>query len=131
MNKMSLLGSSAGAHRRASRVSHLFSRNAGLTSIRFATVLGCLFAFALLCMLSIRANAAPLVDSMPRALQVDDSRLAVALPARDPVGQLGQPASDRDSREDIVADASLKLAPTDSSDSASQPATGAHDAAIE
>ncbi|MEA3130205.1 MAG: hypothetical protein QOF46_2000, partial [Paraburkholderia sp.] len=66
MNKMSLLGSSAGARRRAPRSSYNFSHSlsysAGLTSIRFATVLGCLFAFALLCLLSIRANAAPLVD---------------------------------------------------------------------
>lgn len=75
MKFMGLLGSSAGAPRRASR----FSQNAGATSIRFATVLGCLFAFVLLCMLSMRANAAPLVD---------DLRPAAARPVRDAVGQL-------------------------------------------
>ncbi|MFM0236156.1 sensor histidine kinase [Paraburkholderia sediminicola] len=131
MNKMSLRGSSAGAHRRASRVSHSFSHNAGLASIRFATVLGCLFAFALLCALSMRANAAPSVDSTPRALQMVDSRAAAALAARDPVGQLAQSARDLDSRDNTSVNASLKHASADSSDSAGRPATSEHDAAIE
>jgi signal transduction histidine kinase len=135
MNKMSLLGSSAGARRRASRstytFSHSFSHNAGLTSIRFATVLGCLFAFALLCMLSIRANAAPLVDGAPRALHVDDSRAAAVLAARDAVGQLGQAARGLHSRENAAASASFALASGDSPNALGQPATGARDAAIE
>lgn len=130
MNKMSLFGSSANARRHAQRVAHTFSRNAG-PSIRFATALGCFFAFALLCVLSIRANAAPLIDGTPRALQVGDSRPAVALAARDAVGQLAQPAGDLDSREETAANASLKFASTDNRDSASQSPNGAHDAAIE
>ncbi|MEZ0600635.1 sensor histidine kinase [Paraburkholderia sp. IW21] len=131
MNKMSLLGSSAGARRRAPRSSHSFSHNAGLTSIRFATVLGCLFAFALLCMLSIRANAAPLVDGTPRALRVDDSRAAAVLAARDAVGQLGQSARDLHLREETAASASFALASGNSHRAFGQSATGARDAAIE
>ncbi|MFM0605991.1 hypothetical protein PQR05_15805 [Paraburkholderia sediminicola] len=82
-------------------------------------------------MLSIRANAAPLVDSTPRALQVDDSPAAAALAARDAVGQLGQPACDPDSRDNTAAGASLKLASTDNHKSAGQPVTAAKDGAIE
>ncbi|MFM0730199.1 hypothetical protein PQQ52_06830 [Paraburkholderia sediminicola] len=100
MNKMSLLGSSAGVRDRARRYAHSFPRNAGLTSIRFATVLGGLCAFALLCMLSLRANAAPLVDGAPLALHIDDSRPAAALAARDAVGQLGQPSRDLHSSDE-------------------------------
>lgn len=122
MNKMSLPGSSTGAHRRAPCFSHTLSRNAGVTSIRFATVLGCLFAFALLCTLSIRANAAPLVD---------DSRPAVALAARDTVGQFPQPARDFDSRDKTTASASFKPDFADRRDSVKQSARGEHDAAIE
>lgn len=135
MNKMSLPGSSAGARRRAPRssynFSHSLSHNAGLTSIRFATVLGCLFAFALLCLLSIRANAAPLVDSTPHALRVDDSRPAAVLAARDAVGQLRQSASDLHSREETAASASLALASGDNRNAFGRPATGARDATIE
>lgn len=83
MNKMSLLGSSTAARCRAQRFSHTFSRDAGLTSIRFATVLGCLFAFALLCVLSIRANAMPLVDDTPRVQQVGESAARPAASAHD------------------------------------------------
>lgn len=83
MNKMSLLGSSTAARCRAQRFSHTFSRDAGLTSIRFATILGCLFAFALLCVLSIRANAMPLVDDTPRVQQVGESAARPAASAHD------------------------------------------------
>lgn len=135
MNKMSLPGSSARARRRASHsfchLSHRFSHNAGLTSIRFATVLGYLFAFALLCMLSIRANAAPLVDGAPHTLHVDESR-AVAMPAtRDAVEQLEQSTRDLHSREETAASASLAPASGDNRNALGQPATGARDVAIE
>ncbi|USX05143.1 hypothetical protein [Paraburkholderia fungorum] len=83
MKKMSLLGSSTAARGGAQRFSHTFSRDAGLTSIRFATVLGCLFAFALLCVLSIRANAMPLVDDTPRVQQVGESAARPAASAHD------------------------------------------------
>jgi signal transduction histidine kinase len=135
MNKMSLSGSSAGARRRASRsfyhLSHRFSHNAGLTSIRFATVLGCLFAFALLCMLSIRANAAPLVDGAPHALHVDESRAVTMPAARDAVEQLEQSARDLHSRKETDASVSLALASDDNRHALGQPLTGARDAAIE
>ncbi|CAB3657514.1 Sensor histidine kinase RcsC [Paraburkholderia sediminicola] len=75
MKFLGLPGSSADVPGRASR----FSRNAGATSIRFATVLGCLFAFVLLCMISMRANATPLFD---------DLRPAAARPSHDAMGQL-------------------------------------------
>ncbi|SOE99130.1 Signal transduction histidine kinase [Burkholderia sp. OK233] len=129
MNKMSLPGSSVSARRRAPRLFHTFPHSAaGLTSIRFATVLGCLFAFALLCVLSVRANAAPLVDG---ALQVDSSRPAAVAAAHDAVWRLEQPAREPDSREGTAVSGSFKLESTDRSNSAGQSATGAHDAAIE
>ncbi|MFM0341046.1 sensor histidine kinase [Paraburkholderia fungorum] len=132
MNKMNLAGSSARARRRTPRLSHTFPRNAaGLTSIRFATVLGCLFAFALLSLLSVRANAAPLVDGTPRTLQLDDSRAAAALAARDAVGRLEQPARNLDSREGTAGSGSFKRGSPGSRDAASQLATAATDAAIE
>ncbi|HEX3634373.1 MAG TPA: HAMP domain-containing sensor histidine kinase [Paraburkholderia sp.] len=93
--------------------------------------MGCLFAFALLCLLSIRANAAPLVDSTPHALRVDDARPAAVLAARDAVGQLRQSASDFHSREETTASAFLALAPADNRNAFGQPATGARDATIE
>lgn len=131
MNKMSLLGSSAHVCGRAQRYFLRFSRNAGLTSIRFATLLGGLCAFALLCMLSLRANAAPLIDGASLALHVNDSRPAAALAARDAVGQLGQPSRDLLSSDEPVARAPFMPAANDSHRSGVQPATGAHDAAIE
>lgn len=75
MKFLGLLGSSVDTPRRASRFSH----SAGAASIRFATVLGCLFAFVLLCVISMRANAAPLPD---------DLRPTAARPARDAMEQL-------------------------------------------
>jgi signal transduction histidine kinase len=131
MNKMSLLGSSAGARRRALRSSHSFSSSAGLTSIRFATLLGCLFAFALLCMLSIRANAAPLVDSTPRALHAEESHAAPVPAARDAVGQLGQSAHDLHSREGTANSASVALASGDNRNAFGGLETAARDAAVE
>lgn len=71
MKFLDLLGSSADAPRRVSRLFH----SAGVTSIRFAMVLGC----ALLCMISMRANAAPLLD---------DLGPAAARPVHDALGQL-------------------------------------------
>lgn len=56
MNKMRLLGYSASARSRAPRA----ACTARLASIRAATALGGVLAFALLCMVSVRANAAPL-----------------------------------------------------------------------
>ncbi|MFL9866756.1 HAMP domain-containing sensor histidine kinase [Paraburkholderia fungorum] len=131
MNEMNLFGSSGGARRRAQRYAHRFSHNAGLTSIRFATVLGCLCAFVLLCMLSLRANAAPLVDGTPRTLHVDDSRLAAAPAARDVVGQAGHPARDGHSSDEAVASARFVLPPADSRHFVGQPKAGEHEAAIE
>ncbi|MFL9982229.1 sensor histidine kinase [Paraburkholderia sediminicola] len=94
-------------------------------------MLGCLFAFALLSLLSVRANAAPLVDGTPRMLRVDDSRAHAALAARDAVGQLGQPTRELDSREGTAGSGSFKLGSPDSRDAASQLATVARHAAIE
>ncbi len=132
MNKMSLPGSSSGVRRRAQRYAHSFSHNAGLASIRFATALGCLCAFVLLCTLSIRANAAPLIEGMPRAtLHVDDSRLATALSARDAMGQTAHPATNVRSSGEAVASAPFVLVPSGGGHSAGQAVAGAHDAAIE
>lgn len=78
MNKMSPSHSSAGVHcRTRCLVRHVSAGHAcrvGLTSIRFASVLGCLCAFALLWVLSMRANALPLGDSTANAVQIDISR---------------------------------------------------------
>jgi signal transduction histidine kinase len=131
MNKMSLLGSSAGARRRALRSSHSFCSSAGLTSIRFATLLGCLFAFALLCMLSMRANGAPLVDGTPRALRAEESHAAPVPTARDAVGQLGRSARNPHSRGETATSASVALASGDNRNAFGGLATGARDAAIE
>lgn len=131
MNKMNLLGSSVGAHRRALRSSHSFSGNAGLTSIRFATVLGCLFAFALLCMLSIRANAAPLVDSTPRALHAEESHAAPVPAARDAAGQLGRSVHNLHSRGETANSVSVGLASGDNRNAFGGLATDARDVAVE
>ncbi|WP_211611806.1 hypothetical protein [Paraburkholderia haematera] len=76
MNKVVLFGFSA--HRRGP-VSRM-ACTARLASIRFATVFGGLCAFALLCVISIRSNAAPLADSVSL---VDNSRPAPAMIAHD------------------------------------------------
>ncbi|MFM0203920.1 Hpt domain-containing protein [Paraburkholderia fungorum] len=94
-------------------------------------MLGCLFAFALLCVLPIRANAAPLSESMPHAPHVDESRPAAARAARDAVGQPAQPARDLHSAHETAASVPLELALSDRRYAAGQPATGAYDAAIE
>lgn len=127
MKKMSRLGSPADTRSRASR----FSQNAGLTSIRFAAVLGGLCAFALLCMFSLRANAALLADGAPRMLYHNNSRPAVVLAARDAVAQLGQPAHGTHSRNETVASAPFVLASRDSRYVTGQPATGARDTEID
>ncbi|NPT53305.1 hypothetical protein [Paraburkholderia elongata] len=127
MNKMGRLGSSADTRSRASRS----SQNAGLTSVRFATVLGGLCAFALLCMFSLQANAALLAVGTPRVLHADNSRPAVALAARDAVAQLGQPAHDTHSRGETATGASFVLASSDRRYVTSQLAAGAHDTEID
>jgi signal transduction histidine kinase len=131
MNKMSLPDSSADACRRARRATRTFSCSAGLTSIRFATVLGCFFAFALLCILSIRANAAPLVDSTPRALHRDDARPVAVLAARDAVGQLKQSARDLQPRNESVTSTFSAQASSGTRNAFAQPATDASSAVIE
>ena len=127
MNKMGRLGSSAGTHSRASRI----SQNAGLTSIRFAAVLGSFCAFALLCMFSLRANATLVADGASRGLHASNSRPAVVLAARDAVAQLGQPAHSTHSRSEAAASAPFALASSDSRYVAGQPATGVHDTEID
>ncbi|MGF6898766.1 sensor histidine kinase [Paraburkholderia sp. GAS348] len=76
---MSLFGSPVGAQGRARR----FSPSARTASIRYATVLGSLFAFTLLCIVSVRANAAPLAEASSLA---GNPRPVAALAARGPVG---------------------------------------------
>lgn len=127
MNKMSRLGSSADTRSRASRV----SQNAGLTSIRFAAVLGALCAFALLCMFSLRANAALLADGAPRVLHASNSRPAVVLAARDAVAQLGQPAHKTHSRSEAAASVPFVLASSDHRYVAGKSATHARDTEID
>ncbi|RAS21929.1 hypothetical protein BX591_12681 [Paraburkholderia bryophila] len=81
MNKMSPSHSSAGVPCRTRRlVRHVSAGRAcrvGLTFIRFVSVLVCLCAcaFALLWVLSMRANALPLGDSTANGMQIDTSRL--------------------------------------------------------
>jgi signal transduction histidine kinase len=88
MNIMSLFGSPAGAQDRARR----FSRSARTASIRYATVLGSLFAFTLLCIVSMRANAEPLVEEGARAPFAGDPHPVAALAVRDAVGTVAQQA---------------------------------------
>ncbi|MCX4170906.1 MULTISPECIES: sensor histidine kinase [Paraburkholderia] len=85
---MSLFGSPAGAQDRACR----FSLSARTASIRYATVLGSLFAFTLLCIVSMRANAAPLVEEGARAPFAGDPHPVAALAARETVGTVAQQA---------------------------------------
>ena len=127
MNKMGRLGSSADTRSRASRI----SQNAGLTSIRFAAVLGGLCAFALLCMFSLRANATLVAHGAPRGLHASNLRPAVVLAARDAVAQLGQPAHSTHSRSETAASAPFALASTDSRYVTGQPETGARDTEID
>jgi signal transduction histidine kinase len=86
MNMMSLFGSTSGAQDRAC----CFSRSARMASIRYATALGGLFAFTLLCVFSIRANAAPLVEEGARASFAGEPRPGAALGARDAVGTVAE-----------------------------------------
>jgi hypothetical protein len=62
---------------------------ARFASIRIATVFGGLCAFALLCVISIRSNAASLADGVPL---VDNSRPALVLIAQDALDQSAQQA---------------------------------------
>lgn len=78
MNKLSPSHPFARVHcRTRCLVCHVSAGHAcrvGLTSIRLASVLGCLCAFALLWMLSMHANALPLGDSTANAVQIDTLR---------------------------------------------------------
>lgn len=71
-----------------------FSHTARVASIRYATVLGSILAFALLCTLSARVNAAPVVDARPRAESGSGARPLGAPAARDAVVARGQSADD-------------------------------------
>ncbi len=127
MNKMDRLGSSADTRRRASR----FSQNAGLTSVRFATVLGGLCAFALLCMFSLQANAAPLPGGTTHMLRADNWRPAAVLAARNVMAQLGQLAHDTHSRGETNASTPFVLASSDGRRVTGQLAVGEVDTAID
>jgi signal transduction histidine kinase len=120
MNKMGRPGSSD-TRSRASR----FSQNAGRTSVRFATVLGGLCAFVLLCMFSLQVNAALLVEGAPSVLDANNPRPAVELEARDAVAQLGQPAYDMRARGETDASVPFVPASSDGRHVTGQPATGA------
>jgi signal transduction histidine kinase len=127
MNKMGRLGSSADMRSRGSR----FSQNAGLTSVRFATVLGGLCAFVLLCMFSLQASARPLADGTTHVLHADNSLPAVVLAARDPVAQVGRPTHDTRSRGETAASAPFALASSDRRYVRGRPATGARDTEVD
>jgi signal transduction histidine kinase/HPt (histidine-containing phosphotransfer) domain-containing protein len=81
MDMMSLPGFRALAQDRARR----FSCSGRAASIRYATVFGSILAFALLCILSVRANAAPVVDGGTRTQVVSDLRPVAPVAAREPV----------------------------------------------
>ena len=132
MNRMSLPGSAVGVRRRMRRFvhgpSHRGARDAELTSIRFATAVGCFCVFALLCMLSIRANAAPLTDGRPYAMQIDDRRPAVALGAHNATVHPGQ-AVEGDPPNDGTGTSFAPASHHSRDASSGQPALAAYDAA--
>jgi hypothetical protein len=89
-----------------------FSHSTRLPSIRYATVLGGLRAFALLWAVSMRANAdVPSVrTATPRALVAEAARPAAALAARDASGQ-GVPPGKGVHFQNQVAARKLKAKP--------------------
>ena len=92
---MSLPGFRALAQDRARSISH----SARAASIRYATVLGSIFAFVVLCVLSVRANAAPVVNEGAGAQYAREPRAVAALSARDALATRVQPEENSYSRD--------------------------------
>jgi hypothetical protein len=98
-----------------------FSHSTRLPSIRYATVLGGLRAFALLWAVSMRANAdVPSVrTATPRALVAEAARPAAALAARDASGQGVPPGKGVHFQNQVAA---LKLKASSGSEAGDSPA---------
>lgn len=106
MNDMSLRGSLVDVHRRAPFAVDNFSpshaHRGQQTAIRLATLLGCLFAYALLCMLPIYANATPSIGSASRMVLADGSRQASAPGEHDAAASQAPPARDAWAHEGAI-----------------------------
>jgi hypothetical protein len=95
MDMMSLPGFRALAQDRARSISH----SARAASIRYATAFGSILAFVMLCVLSVRANAAPVVNEGAGAQYARGPRAVAALSARDALATRVQPEENPYSRD--------------------------------
>jgi signal transduction histidine kinase len=127
MDMMSLPGFRALAQDRARSISH----SARAASIRYATVLGSVFAFVVLCVLSVRANAAPVVNEGAGAQYVREPRAVAALGSRDALATHVQPGETSYSRDATgVARDSEVISAAEAVPLQDQVAMGAHRAVV-
>ncbi|RKT20601.1 signal transduction histidine kinase [Paraburkholderia sp. RAU2J] len=134
MNDMCLWASLLDMHRRAPCAVHNFSASRAhrvrQTAIRLAALLGCLFVYALLCMLPTYANATPPIGSASRMVLADGSRQTSAPGEYDAAASREPPARGASAYEASISGTTPHVSASNDSEyvGADRPAQSAPDA---